>query len=409
MLNKTLFIVVMIALSSAAQAKLEVRGLVQSQIAMSADDEASYLEGGTGLFRHDSDNQFQLSQAVLEIKGNIADNLTLHTILNHTRTPYPFTGFTQLSIRYKPIWSHKYRWQFRAGMFYPEMGFENLDIGWLSPFAYTNSAINSWIGEELRTIGGEFKVTRPGRAHGRSPHTFALTGAVYKGNDPTGTILAWRGWGLHDKQTILNESIPFANFPSLGVGEELEHQAEFVEPYREIDGRWGFQAGVHWDYQKKSRLRYYYFNNNADESVLARAGQYAWHTIFHSLAWQYRFNREWRLIMHAMDGNTAMGPGAVNVDFRSWYAMLHYRTKKQSFTVRFDDFKTVDVDDLIPIDNNNGDGWGFTATYRYNISDNWQIGAEFVYIDSFQANREQFGQETKIQQQNMLGVVQYRF
>lgn len=404
-----LFSLLVFVSTFSAFAKVEVRGLVQSQVALSADNELSYLEGGTGLFRFDQDNTIQLSHAVLEIKGNLSDNVTFHSILNHTRTPDPYTGFTQLWLRYKPIWSHKYRWQFRAGMFYPEMGFENPDIGWLSPFAYTNSAINSWIGEELRTIGGEFKVTRPGRAHGRSPHTFALTGAMFKGNDPTGTILAWRGWGLHDKQTIFNEVIPFAAYPSIGPGEELDPQAEWVDPYREIDGKWGFQTGIHWDYQKKSRLRYYYFNNKADETILARGGQYAWHTIFHSLAWQYRFNREWRLIMQAMDGSTAMGPGAVHVDFRSWYAMLHYRDKQQSVTFRFDDFDTIDQDGLIPFDNNNGNGWGVTATYRYNINKNWQVGTELVYVDSFQANREQFGLENDLEQLQLLGIVQYRF
>jgi hypothetical protein len=77
-------------------------------------------------------------------------------------------------------------------MFYPEFGFENPTMGWPSPYNYTHSAISSWVGEEMRTIGGEFKVTRPGRFHGGSPHTFSLVGWVFKGNDTTGTILAWR-------------------------------------------------------------------------------------------------------------------------------------------------------------------------------------------------------------------------
>lgn len=409
MLTRTFLIAVSLLSSFSFAADIEIKGLLQTQLALSADEQSSYLEGGTGLFRHDEDNRWQLSQAVLELKGNITDNLTFHSVLNHTQNPQAYTGFTQLSLRYKPIWSNKYRWQFRAGMFYPEMGFENPDIGWLSPYAYTNSAINSWIGEEVRTLGGEFKVTRPGRAHGRSPHTFAWTGAFFKGNDPTGTLLAWRGWGLHDKQTIANEIIPFSDVPSLNAGDGLDPQEPWVDPFREIDGRWGYQTGLHWDYQKKSRVRYYYFNNNADETVLARGGQYAWHTIFHSLAWQYRFDRNWRLIMQGMDGNTSMGPGAVIVDFRSWYAMLHYRDKQKNFTVRFDNFKTIDVDELFPLDDNNSDGWGLTATYRYNINDNWQVGTEVVYVDSFQASREQLGQEGDIEQTQFLAVAQFRF
>lgn len=402
-------IITLSCFTSTVLAEVKVRGLLQTQIALSADEELSYLQGGTGLLRLDDEHNVQLSQAVLEVKGDLTDYLSFHSILNFTHTPSTHAGLTQLSLRYKPIWSNKYRWQFRAGMFYPEMGFENPDIGWLSPFAYTNSAINSWIGEEVRTLGGEFKITRPGRAHGRSPHTFALTGAMFKGNDPAGTILAWRGWGLHDKQSIINERIFFADYPSIGLGQALEPQAEWVEPYREIDGRWGFHTGLHWDYQKKSRLRYYYYNNKADEEVLARGGQYAWHTIFHSLAWQYRFDRNWRLIMQGMDGFTAMGPSAVLVGFNSWYAMLNYRDKSQSFTFRYDDFKTIDKDRLIPEDNNNGDGWAMTATYRYNLSENWQLGTELVYTETWQANRAQFNLDTHLSQTQLLGIVQYRF
>ncbi len=266
-------------------AQTEVSGLVQARF-VAGDSEPSFLNRGTGLFRHDDSDSFEVAHAFLQLKSELSSNLNLHAVLNHTQSPESFTNFTQLSLRYKPIWSAKYRWQFRAGMFYPEFGFENPDMGWISPYNYTHSAISSWIGEEIRTIGGEFKVTRPGRFHGGSPHTFSLVGSIFKGNDTTGTILAWRGWGLHDKQASLNERIFFARYPSIGIGQELEPQAAWVEPFREVDGRFGYYVGGHWDYQQKSRVRYYYYyNNNADELVLARGGQYAWHTRFHSLSW----------------------------------------------------------------------------------------------------------------------------
>lgn len=387
---------------------LKVRGLVQASYALTTESQPSFFEQGTGILRYDEDNAWQINQALLEISGDLSDHISWHSVLNYTHTPDSHGGFTQLFLQYKPIWSNKYRWQFRAGMFYPEMGFENPDIGWLSPYTYTNSAISSWIGEEVRTLGGEFKVTRPGRFHNRSPHTFALTGAVYKGNDPAGTLLAWRGWALHDKQSITNEPIFFADYPSINVG-GLAPQANWVEPYREIDGRWGYQIGVHWDYQKRSRLKYYYFNNNADETVLARGGQYAWHTIFHSLAWQYRFDRHWRLIIQGMHGRTSMGPGAVLVGFNAWYAMVAYRDQTHHASLRFDDFNTIDKDSLIPDDNNNGHGWGLTAAYRYNLNENWQLGTELVFSESRQETRTQLNETARLQQSQLLGVVQYRF
>lgn len=401
----------MLTLCGLAHAETTVHGLIQAQAAFIQDDEPSFLDGGTGLTRLHDDNHLDLAHALLEFRSDLSGSLSVHAILNHTINPDTHTHFSQLSLKYKPIWSNKYRWQFRAGMFYPEFGFENPDIGWLSPYNYTNSAIASWVGEEVRTLGGEFKVTRPGRAHGNSPHTFAFVGAGFRGNDPAGTLLAWRGWALHDKQALYNEAIPFAQYTSIGPGTgPLELQAFFVEPFREVDGRWGYYLGAHWDYQKKSRVRYYYYNNNADENIVARRGQYAWHTRFHNVSWQYRFDRNLRLIAQYMNGNTSMGPGAVNVDFDAWFAMLSYKTGPHRVSVRFDDFKTTDRDFLIPDDNNNGDGHSIAATYRYNLTKQVQLGIEMLYIDSFQANRSQFdGLSTDLSQSQLLGVLQYRF
>lgn len=79
------------------------------------------------------------------------------------------------------------------GGFYPQLSLENPDMGWLSAYNYTNSAINSWVGEELRTLGVEATIKRPARNF-NSAHSFSLVGATFKGNDPAGTLLAWRGF-----------------------------------------------------------------------------------------------------------------------------------------------------------------------------------------------------------------------
>lgn len=395
-------------LSPITVAETQVRGLIQGQIPLGTDNETSFFNGGTGLLKFDDqhDNP-EISQALLEVKSDLTSTLKLEAVLNHTTHPDSSTNFTQLGFRYNPIWSQKYRWQLRGGMFYPQFGFENPDIGWLSPFNYTNSAISTWIGEELRTLGAEVKFTRPGRAHG-SPHTFSLTGSFYKANDPTGTLLAWRGWGLHDKQTQLHETVPFAYYPSIQNPGFLNGQKPWVDVFREIDGRWGLYAGMHWDYKQKSEVRFYYYNNKADENKVARGGQYAWQTLFNSLSWQYRFNSKWRLIMHYMDGNTSMGPYKVNVDFRSWNALISYKTGPHRFSARYDKFSTSDKDKY-PQDQNDSNGFAFTTSYRYDWNKHIQLGLEYVFINRFQANRAQWYWDTDITQHQMLGVAQYRF
>lgn len=400
----TLFV---LCISFVCNAETSIHGLVQGQIAVNSDSEKSYLYKGTGLLRYDDEHNASIAQALLKVNSDLTATTSVEAVLNHTNSPKSFTNVSQAFIKYTPVWSPDYRWQFKAGMFYPEMSLENPDIGWLSPYNYTNSAINSWIGEELRTIGAEVKLIRPGRAH-NSPHSFALLGSVFKANDTTGTILSWRGWALHDKQTLFNEVVPFANYPTIAPGGIMEKQASWVDPYREIDGNWGFYVGAHWDYKNASRLRYYHYNNQADETILARGGQYAWQTIFHSLAWQYRFNQEWRFITQIMDGNTSMGIGKVNVDFTAWYAMVSYKSGQHRVSARIDDFKTIDKD-MYWQDNNNGDGNALTLSYRYDWHDNIQLGLEYLYLDSFQANRMQWYWDPNVRQQQLLGVVQYRF
>ena len=114
--------------------------------------------------------------------------------------------------------------------------------------------------------------------------------------------------------------------------------------------------------------------------------------------------------MQGMHGRTAMGPGAVLVGFNSWYAMLAYRNKVHNVALRFEKFNTIDKDTLLPEDDNNGHGWGLTATYRYNVSKSWQLGSELVMSESWQASRTQFDNTpARISSTQLTGVVQYRF
>ena len=183
----------------------------------------------------------------------------------------------------------------------------------MSPYNYTNSAINSWLGEEVRTFGVEASIKRPGRQF-RSEHSFEGVAAVFKGNDPAGTLLSWRGFALHDRQTTFNERIDFS-VPASFSHSQLTKQADYVQPFEEVDGRFGYYVGAHWDYQKRSQFRIYYYDNNGDPSAInTRTGQYAWDTRFLSAAWLYKFTKQTRIIMQLLDGKTAMGKNRIPPD-----------------------------------------------------------------------------------------------
>ena len=280
-----------------------------------ASGEPSWSERGTGQTRFDGNDEYELGEALIEGNIGFGSGFSAHFVANHYLDPEVNSGFTQAYLKYAPLLSPDYKLTVRAGLFYPEMSYENTGPGWTSNYTYSYSSINSWLAEELRVAGLETKLQFTGKTR-KSPHKFSLIGALYKGNDTLGTILAWRGWAIHDRQSVANETVFFAKYPSIGPGARVERQAAWVEPFRELDGRYGYYLGGEWDYKRRSRVRLYHYDNNGDiASPWQRGGQKIWDTQFSSLAWQYRFDNQWRLLTQYMTGKTRLGERIVKIRF----------------------------------------------------------------------------------------------
>src|SRR5688500_6426203 len=97
----------------------------------------------------------------------------------------------------------------------------------------TPSALNSWIGEEVKVIGLEATATRD-LGRGRLAATFGLFGF----NDTAGTLLSFRGWALHHQKSAAfsRQTLPPLN-PFIST-----LQPRWTTPTVEIDGRPGFYA-----------------------------------------------------------------------------------------------------------------------------------------------------------------------
>ena len=406
--NHSLLFLALISVFTAFNANAEVKGLIQLS-AVQGDPQLSWQEGGVGLYRYDSENDgVVLSQGLLDFRVDLSTDWSAHGVINGYQDPQATLGFSQAYLQYQPLTKSNYKWHVRAGAFYPQLSLENPDMGWLSPYNYTNSAINSWVGEEIRTLGVEATIKRPGRSF-NSAHSFSFVGATFKGNDPAGTLLAWRGFALHDRQTTLNESVAFAPIASFSTP-QLQHQANQVLPFEEVDGRFGYYLGMHWDYLKKSQFRFYYYDNNGDPAALNYAtGQYAWDTRFASAAWLYKFTAQTRLIVQAMSGKTAMGKSrGVNNDFYSHFALLSHKIAKHRISIRYDFFEVTDHDDWA-FDPNASHGEGITATWRYQLTPQWQLGIEGSALHSQADNRAAMGMISKLSQQQLSLNVQWRF
>ncbi len=383
---------------------VELSGLVQLS-AVHADPLTSFINSGTGVVRYD-DSGVQVQQSVLRLEADLGGAFSTDIVANYYEDGDLHLGLTQAALLWKPTSAATVRTRARAGFFYPRMSAENVDIGWLSPYTYTPSAINSWIGEELRVLGVEGSLYSSGRSR-RSPWSWELTGAIYGGNDPFGSIISWRGFATHDRQSLHHDRLQFAPYPPV-IDEATFQGPAWVEPFREIDNRLGGYAGFHLRYHNELDLRLYRYDNNADPEAVNSQQLYAWDTRFNSIALRYDPRPGTRILAQWMDGSSDMGEHLVGIGFDTYYLMLSQRLGKHRVSLRYD-FWDVDESDLYARDANSSEGEALTAAWRWNLSKQWQVGFEYHLNDNSAENRVSVGEAIDARQQQALFVLEYRF
>src|SRR5581483_7824216 len=123
---------------------------------VAAPKEHSWLNGGLSKFRYGGGATARFAEAVAQ--GDLSVTNDLHIIAVVRAEPEQRSGIDALEAYatwHTPADGNGVSWSVKAGAFFPTISLENDDLGWTSPYTLTPSAINSWIGEELRTIGGE--------------------------------------------------------------------------------------------------------------------------------------------------------------------------------------------------------------------------------------------------------------
>ena len=254
--------------------------------------EKSWLDGGLGPLRfgaNQPDPDFRFTEAVGQ--GDLAITPDLQAISVLRVEPEQRTGvdFLETYLAWRPQSSTNWQWSVKAGAFFPSISLENTDLGWASPYTFTPSAINSWIGDELRTIGSEGTLAYHG-----DWGKLSIIGAVLCCNEPAGILLAERGWSLDDRPTGLLERIrrPDATLklfgaPAPGRPGEIEN----------IDGHVGGYAGVRWDVPEFGQVAVLRYDNNADPSA----------STSHDTSWLTRF---WSTSLETrVDGVTLLAQG----------------------------------------------------------------------------------------------------
>lgn len=376
--------------------EMHYSGLIDLR-AINTDTTTSWLDEGLGKLRYGGDNagnsrtMGRLAEAALVMSPRFSWDFTGHIVLKYDPQQKNTVDLIEGFLAYRPITTSPYRVKSRVGMFFPPVSLENKGIAWTSPYSITPSVINSWIGEEVRTLGGEFTTTKFA-----VDDRYSLTGAVYKVNDPTGSLLAYRGWAMHDRKVGLNDRVPLAPITPFQPGNAFEDQAPWVEPFHELDGRWGYYIAAAWKHLDVSEVRALYYDNRADPSEFD-GDQYAWHTRFASFGLKFELENRLDILAQYMTGNTLMGVvgnlNPIDNDFSAYYLLVSKRFDSHRLTLRYDDFEVVDSDNgvLVPYDLNDEKGNAWTFAYSYRIKRNQLLILEAVRMSSNRPARTQIG------------------
>lgn len=396
------FCLLCLSLAGQAADKLEVRGLVELQ-AFYNDAEKNWLDGGFSATRYDADSfPLRLGKVALNVNYHLTDTLWLQTTTHLYWDDGPEPELLEVYFHYRPVPTGPLRMRARVGAFHLPISLENRDLAWTSRFSTTPSVINTWVAEDLRTIGAEFSLDWPGRFR-RSANSWKIIGAVFGYNDANGTILDHRGWANHDRQTGLFSELPL---PTIVPGQKRE-----TYPFYENDDAPGYYVIGEWTYLDKFTLQFTQYDNLTQVGH-GRGGQGGWHTSFRQLAAEWRLPHQWLLEAQAMDGNTfAVNPVTGTVydsDFTAFYILANKILKKNSFSARLEYFSVDDKDHAV-IDHSQQNGHSMMLSWQYLYSDRFRFGAEWLWYDSDKRERLiYFGRGHELIQQ-LLFTVQYRF
>lgn len=377
-----------------------------------ADGYQSWTEYGAGKLRYDSDSDgLLLSRAFADYDLRVTDTLNLKLAAEIYDDFGPVAGITEAFLEWRPVGVSANRWRFKLGEFYPHISLENTGAGWQSPYSITPSAINTWLGEEIRLRGAGVSLSRRPESLGGA-HTLTLDAAVFYANDPAGTLMSWKGWSAHDRQSRMGDELPLPPVPQIEPGGFFAHQDPYTKPFLEIDDAAGYYLGAEWALAGRWLLRASHYDNRADP-VSEISGQFGWLTRFNHLGLQATLPWDFGLITQWMKGDTTWGrtptgERGVYADYASYFVLLSKAFSRHRLTARYDHFDVTDKDE-IPLDNNAEDGSVWMLGYQFAAARYLTLAAEWLQIETKRPAFAYFGLNQSVTERQIQLSAQLRF
>jgi hypothetical protein len=317
-------------------------------------------------------------------------------------------GLSEAFVSYKPLTGGKVRISARAGLMWVPVSLEHAGADWHVADTITPSAINSWIGEEVRPLALE------GTAIAQlGEHQLSATAAVFAANDTAGTLLTFRGWALHDRKTLAFRRQPLPHLP-----EQVEYyQPPFTHPLLDVDTgfakRPGYYAKLAWTPPLPVRVELFHYDNRADPTVLNEDLEWGWRTQFSNVGAVLRLGPATELKGQAVTGRTRMGMTEENgiwIDcrFHSAFAMLVHDFGFVRAAARFEGFDTRQKGGLID-DEYDETGWAATIAVQRQFGPNLTGVAEVLHVNSYVYEREEIGEEERQRQTQVQASLRFHW
>jgi len=281
--------------------------------------------------------------------------------------------------RYQPIANREWVWTTKLGAFFPPISLENESVGWTSPWTLTPSAINSWVGDELRTIGGETELRRR-----FGDIELGAIGSVYGVNDVAGQLLADRGW-VFDSRPIGLLGEP--RVPDLLARQQRLQPPLREQPFKAIGGGPGWYAGGSVRQDELGKFSGIYYDNRADPGAFSGA-DFGWRTKFTSLGLETPIG-DIVLLGQGMFGSTVIEPFRgffATTDFEAAYLLLGYYFGNFRVAGRVDVFATQ-------LRNSRGRTGPDEHGHALTLSGGWtpmpwlRLSTEFLQVHSYRGQR----------------------
>ncbi len=296
---------------------------------------------------------------------------------------------------------HSEQWRVRAGQFFLGTSRENTDPLWTSRYAQTFSALNTWIGEEVRPVGVDVQWT---------PGFYGSVGATaFRNNDTMGALLAWRGWSVGNRLTVYDEVLPLPPLTTLRT-HFSDQRADGTVPFnRDLDGRTGWSVRGRVQLPERANLQLAHVDNNGDR--LEYRGEYSWRTKFDVLSAEAGTSSPFNVLAEYMWGKTGMGvqPVLVDADFNAGYLLLSYKQGANRFSFRFDRFATSDRDHSPLVETNTEHGRAWAIVWLRELSPHLRLSAEFLQITGDRIAARESGFDPNLDARTLTLEARYAF